>query len=554
MADLIGTGYADLLEVDRSSGDPLGLSAVSERLYNTVFPGYNNVVRHIRVYSALCWMAAKVEESFETTPPAGARDAKKRQEQAFQKMELALLWANEGVITGLNVAGAGRRFPTDNARQILAFSQWPGKATLRGATYYGPSLTNGLRFIDPKNWRCTSVGRALGAAFATQLGGVTEHRWLTNVEADSATRADIELVKPALTLRTPSEAEKAAFLAKFFPRMLADCVDEYGHPDGRNRWYAVHLVLNAIRILGKQGSSPDEIRAVMARGVTADGTSVLRPGTEVVQAYWAVLQLRQLQRLASETLFSVVFDWVRRNSATGRSVGECIAELVAVAQPHYEDKGIRSTADLEARLKQIQGGHASLYLAAAAQGEPEADLFDYLGRVGSKESRLWGPLGCPAVAQAVDALSFCAVEVANLEATKWTDRNLKKFSTERSSLTALSGAFRANRNHPVTEWIRTLLADWVFGRYYEVAIERAQREGGTLQFAFSCEEAGLQLTGVQLEPFQPSFSIDKLYHTLLLCEQCGLVGSSGSSGEELFFLTAAGRDRVKSYEKDRVEN
>lgn len=545
MDNFLGTDYADLLQVDKSTGDPLGLAALSERLYNTVFPGYNNTVRHIRVYSSLCWMALQIRQSFDAAPPRSKGEAKERRESAFQKIELALLWANQGGIKGLNVAGAGREFPSTNARQRLAFSEFKGDATLRGNTYYGPSIMNGLGFVD-QNWFCTPSGAALGRAFGQQLGTANAHRWLKDIDHQFATNAQVRAAKPALDLFSPSPGEQSAFLASFFPAKRSDCEDDRAE----NRWYSVHLMLNTIRSLGPGPSTEAQIRAAMARGVTPTGDSVHLSGAEPMQAAWAVLQLRQLQRLATETLFSVVFDWVRRNNGVGLGVGACLAEIVAAARPHYKQQEIETGSDLSVFFKRLQGKNGSLYAAAARSGKPEGDLFEYLGPIGIKSSRLRGAQGGAAVAGAVNALSFCAIEASNLETQKWTSELLRHLDTERASLLALSRAFKEHASRPVTEWIRTLLSEWVFGRYFEVAIQRAEEPNGKLRFDFTYEEAGLQVTGVRTERFEASYSRDKLYHTLLLCAQCGLVSSSFRDGQELFSLTVPGRRRVSSYQQD----
>lgn len=52
-AELLGAGYADRLHLDRGEADPLDLASANERLYNSVFPGYNNAVRfHPRLFRA----------------------------------------------------------------------------------------------------------------------------------------------------------------------------------------------------------------------------------------------------------------------------------------------------------------------------------------------------------------------------------------------------------------------------------------------------------------------------------------------------------------------
>jgi hypothetical protein len=542
----LGTGYADLLEVDQPTGDPLNLAALSERLYNTVFPGYNNVVRHIRVYSALCWMSLQVQDSFAADPPRTNKEAKERQKIAFEKMELALLWANEGLLKGLRVAGASRQFPQNNTPQKLAFTEWTRQATLRGPTTYGPSLTNGLKFLD-SNWVCTpTFGRELGNSFGKLLGPSRAHAWLKDVRNQFATRNQINSSSAALQLFKPSADEQGAFLASYFPKRLADCESALD----RNRWHSVHLVLHAIQVHKDSRPSEAQLRASMARGITEAGQSVLRPGLEPMHAAWSILQLRQLQRLATETLFSVVLDWVRRNNAAGKVIRDCLDDLVSAAKPFYDEQGIRTASELAQFLKNLQGDYPSLYVAAAGKRQPSADLFEYLQRVGSRQSRTWGTNGCAAVAEAVNALTFCGLEVTNLSMQKHTGQLLARLSAERCSLIGLSQALRAQERRSVTDWIRTLASDWAVGRYFEVAIQRATETNGKLRFAFSSADAGLHLTGVQTGSFQPSYSADKLYHTLLLCEQCDLVQSSVKDEVELFSLTADGRRRVKSYGQD----
>ena len=57
--------YADAVQREVVGDDPLGLAPTNERLYNSAFPGFNNYVRHIRVYSAICWMTRQVALALE---------------------------------------------------------------------------------------------------------------------------------------------------------------------------------------------------------------------------------------------------------------------------------------------------------------------------------------------------------------------------------------------------------------------------------------------------------------------------------------------------------
>lgn len=53
--------FTEPLAFEIAGDDPLGLAPTNERLYMAVFPGVNNVVRYIRVYSAICWSVRQIE-------------------------------------------------------------------------------------------------------------------------------------------------------------------------------------------------------------------------------------------------------------------------------------------------------------------------------------------------------------------------------------------------------------------------------------------------------------------------------------------------------------
>ena len=536
--------YADLIALDKGQGDPLDLASTNERLYNTVFPGYNNTVRYIRVYSAMCWMAWQVEKSFHKNPAGSMKKAGELQLQALQKMELVLLWANEGNTRG--VAGNSREFPSDNKSQLLLFSEWDIVATLLAPVQYGPSITNGLKFLY-SNWVCTPAGETLAKAFEAGMGESAQYQWLSDIKDLTTTRKKVMALRAALDLSKPSREEKMAFLASFFPK-------KQGHahePLDKKRWCGVHLTLHAIHTAPNGAATESVIRASMARGVTSNGTQVVRDGLEPIQATWAILQLRQLQRWASETLFSVVMSWVGKNRATGRGINECVSNLCAAALPTYTKQKLLTVGQLEQFFHSLQGEHATLYVAAAKAPGGSSDLFSYFQKVGVHKSLIWTTDGCTAVAEALDALVFCAVETANLQQLKHHGKVLQILAHERSSLTALAQSLARFRDQPIKRWIEHILIEWVFARSFEVAIHRSKGLHGKLRFDFTQDEFGLQLGGPRASPFGPSIARDKLTHTLLLCEQSGLIKSCVQQGEDAFTLTALGQRRVETFDADK---
>src|SRR5688572_14842872 len=88
--------YGAAVQREVVGDDPLGLAPTNEQLYNSAFPGFNNYVRHIRVYSAICWMTKQVALALEGGQAKTDQEARSLYKGAIEKMELALVWANPG--------------------------------------------------------------------------------------------------------------------------------------------------------------------------------------------------------------------------------------------------------------------------------------------------------------------------------------------------------------------------------------------------------------------------------------------------------------------------
>lgn len=73
-------------------GDALGINASTERLYGGVFPGMNNAVSHVRVYSALCWAVNTVWQTFDGRRIT-ASELRRTMSRMLWKMQLLLSWS-----------------------------------------------------------------------------------------------------------------------------------------------------------------------------------------------------------------------------------------------------------------------------------------------------------------------------------------------------------------------------------------------------------------------------------------------------------------------------
>jgi len=531
--------------------DPLGLAPTNERLYNSAFPGFNNYVRYIRVYAALCWMTKQVTAALSKGAVQTNHEARQMFEAALEKVELALLWANP---VAPALAGRRRVFPADDSPIKLKFETFgPSDATLFAAVTYKPSLTNGFRFLEARasdTYGCLPLGDALADAFDEAARELPGYRWLKAPDKLTGKASHIASLAEALDVEKPSPAEQAAFLASFFPEVL----EEDARNDDKARWLTLHLVLRSVEAVCKAnrnaGSDPsapvDEVRACMARGMASNGTSVVDEELAQVQAWWAVLQVRQLQRLCLEALYSVVERWIERNVEGGEShsLDDCVQQLSIAGLAYMSEGADASLAQLQDYFTGLQGTHSSLYeaaaLAEADEGDHDDDVFAHIARLENSAILQFDEDGdCEAVADAYVGLVFCAVETANLAKNAHALQAMRA-DGDACSLLRLAELVKRLHAASVEEFVGHIVKEWVVLRHFQVVASRSVAFDGKNRFRFVVGDYGLERFDWSA-PFLPvGVSADKLLHALLLCKQAGLL-----SGESAYRLTAAGRRRLR---------
>jgi hypothetical protein len=356
--------------------DPLGLAPTNERLYGAVFPGINNVVRYIRVYSALCWTSQRVDRYLKLHGATlSNKEVKNLFDQASQKMELLIGWTNQH--KGYRaVAGALRNFPTDNKPVKLIFESFGNsRVSLLDAVAYRPSITNGLRFLEQRTnatFGCTPAGELLANAFNSHIESSTHYEWIANILKLNISRSDVLEIEPFLDLGIPSHSEQSAFLQQFFPNLGEGRLDDFT----QNRWLSIHLVLQSIHAdtiykqsIRKAGwTTEDEIRIAMARGRTPDGTLLNLSGLETVQAWWAILQLRQLQRLALDTLFAMVERFLDSKTIAQEttSIDKCAQQMGDLLTPELISEYELNVVSLFNTFHESRDACDSLYATACS--------------------------------------------------------------------------------------------------------------------------------------------------------------------------------------------
>ena len=176
------------LSSEISGDDPLGLAPVNERLYGSVLPGINNVVRYIRIYALLCWATQRVEEHLKknsnglTTKQVTALFDGMR-----EKVELLVTWANLDIKARGGLVGTLRKYPADERIVNLTFDAFgTNEAAYMSAVQYRPSVTNGLGFLEARahdTFACTAAGRELADAIDAALRASPHYKWFANIKA-----------------------------------------------------------------------------------------------------------------------------------------------------------------------------------------------------------------------------------------------------------------------------------------------------------------------------------------------------------------------------------
>jgi hypothetical protein len=543
--------FTSSLDPDIAGDDPLGLAPVNERLYNAVFPGINNVVRYIRVYSSICWMVNLVDRYFQKhSSELNKGEAVRIANAAYEKVQLVLTWINKEK-GHTQLAGTGRQFPNDDRKIRLAFNTFGlGSASLLEAVAYRPSLTTGLGFLERKpdgTYACTKAGLALANAFDAHARTSEKYIWLSDVTNMDAKRSTVFSLESIFDVSKPTKAEQDAFISQFFPSSGLEQYDQLS----RNRWFSIHLTLRAVQsvCLANQASgeglfaTDQEIRACMASGRAKSGKVLDCHGVETVQVWWSVLQLRQLHRLALDVLFSATEQWLANNDLEVKSVSldDCTSAIGKSALPGLNDEYLREVSSLQDFFGEGQGAHPTLYVAAAnsAEENDSTNLFQYVDELKNAAINFNEDGGNDAVTSAYVALIFCAKEVQNLMSSPKSKDALLRDQDQCSLLSLAKLADKMKRASP-QEFVSYLIRHWIVLRHFQIVCERSQNADGKNRFRFVLGDNGLERFNPAVRVTEPAFAQDKLRHILLLCHQCGLLHEKDGG----YKLTPLGRLRL----------
>ncbi|OZI65630.1 hypothetical protein [Bordetella genomosp. 1] len=542
--------------------DPLGTNEVVESLYRSVFPGINNVVAFIRVYSSICWMVRKIDE---TARSKRAPDIETLSSHGLEKIQLLLGWYNvRQNIRGL--AGGGRLYPEGRTKVKLsmkvivgvqdqrAMDRDPDYEPKSGANFlqavqYGPSIINGIPCLKvtsiPGAYLLTDAGEKLADAYEKAIAKHPRRNWLADIGKLHVSDEEVAEMGGMLDLLNPSQGEIDAFIEQYYPEF----------PDGlalgpnwEYRQQGLTLALRAIYAeqktdIYKDGVPENVIRFAMARGCTHDGSYELSlDNCAQAQSWWASLQLRQYVRIAQGVLLRLCESWVHRAVVTNkpREILDCsqgLGEKLVTLLPENTRQNVASLINM---IEDWRGDAPTLYAAAPRLKYQQRleSLLDYLlsvrdfGHNSNEED--------DALRSAYIALLYCASETKNFRTDQYFDQELEN---EQLTLRKLTDVMLEHMDDSPSAFMAHIIQHYVLLQHFGIVQERAARDGRS-RYVLLKGDTGLERTGNGERFVRIDLMVDRLRNALLLGAQCDLLVHNEEAGT--FALTPEGLRRVQT--------
>lgn len=506
----------------RGGVDFLGLRQVNLDLMAECLPGINNVTYYIRPYSVISWIYWK----FYGNMKADAEDKPTSKEltRFKEKVESLFLWGHQlNSVTGVpGLRSKPKEFEKGKAN--LTFKAWRRSAdntSLQAAVQYGPSVKDrgGLGFIhhvEGPFFQVTKEGAELSEALDASLRKRRAYSMLADQKELFASEAQAsELFESWRVDEQPSKRERELFSKCFYNEAKINDGDDIGR-----RSATLNLILSVLRT-SRQPLEEEGIRRSMAfQRLSNKKPLKLERGPEQCAKKWLLLQVRQAQRIAMESLLA----WVEHR----------------ILNCHE-----RSAAKIGQALKDALTDSAS---EVFSRKTPAAALATWLGKVKTLDdyvtlamtdqqfSLFWLSRELErVVSEQPDSVCAPAMKVLLLMRRfgEWLtgDALLKQLigrgGTPRISLTYWCKVFDKNSDQPLEHLLSVLIENLILSQHFAVATNRF--DGGRQRLRIILEENGLE--ALIERPWQPRITADRLASALSLLVDCGLVSYDSDSGK-----------------------
>ena len=500
---------------DASGGvDYLGIRAVNFALMDEFMPSINNVTMSIRPYSVMTWAAWAFREEKRMH---SEQEAKRSEFIRFrEKLEVLFGWSHQIHHSGSGLVGNAQRLPEGMEEVSLSFEAWDRNVSWLDAGNYGPSLKaeNGLGFlvqVKPSIFAVTGSGQRLARALDKSLRNCDHYNELRSLDRIVGSVELADSLYPHWMMTSPSNGEAEAFRGVFYEPEKSGENSRVGR-----RSAAISLILWAL----SEQKGPVTV-AALRRYMTLyeiepESSRYKSETLGRVQGLWRVLQLRQAQRLAAETLFG----WIEIE-ILGRSrylSSQIVDDLVALLEKEQYPSGLpKHWVKHEIEALASEKGSSGCYLDAA-KSCLTLDFFVQMKliRNGLDEDRDRAAVG------ALRLLVYCAELAGELEQNECCKRYLGVGGASRISLLNWKTFVLGGRLLPVKTFLIDMIENYFLSQHFGVAAARYTE--GTQRLRVTIEEGGLvsMLNSVN-DAWYPTVTRDRLGSALALMADCGLI-------------------------------
>jgi hypothetical protein len=494
-----------------SGVDFLNLRQVNFDYMAECIPGTNNATKLVRGYSLMAWVFWIYPRLLSRL---GRDEANSEELIHFrEKVESLFVWSHQ--LAGMGgVPGISSKIPeAQDGRVDLRFKAWnrsTANTSFIAAVQYGPSLLDlgGLGFlqwISDGIYVCTRAGAALGEALDERLRECPVYPRLTDLSSHEGTSDEAAALLPFWRIDETSPREAMAFGAVLYDPAAV----EEKSPRGR-RSSMISLILTALS--SNQGPlESTEIR----RRLALPGIAGLEPLTEEQAGQsrsWLILQLRQLERLAFEGLFSWLEGHLKRG---GHQLPDAIVEIAT--QILADEWG-------------FQGGATTDEVLLIAGPSINA-LSDFEFLVSTEEERFSPWNLCHRIREGVTKEKETALIIGMqsilllnqcrpfLERDERLARHLEHGGSSRISFAHWFRLIDRFRPRPFRELIDWTLKNLIISQHLAVGTQRF--DGLKIRLRMILEEDGLE--SLVTSPWKPDVTPDRLDSLLSLMQSCGLI-------------------------------
>lgn len=492
--------------------DFLGIRQVNLDMMSDLIPSTNNATPYIRPFTLLCWIHWQF---YELCAAGGRESVDSTLLRSFrERIEVLFTWGarldNYPRIPGKSAAPPISR----GARVPLSFDAWgriDSSTGLMAALWYGPALKTrtGLELLDPRGhgfFRATARGTALARVLDAKLRR-DERRYarllstLDEVMASEQDAANLwRIWSPDRQIRREKEIFAGALFAPGGDAELSSPIAR------RSRSLAL-----ARLFLARSGRpcTEGEIREGMFFAAADGGKPFdIAENLALTHRKWVVLQMRQLHRLALESLLS----WCEAQIIRGERDTTKLAQ--AALESWREHAPLEADAkDFETVLSAIGGRFANLRtFLDQCRKRPLWSPFELMDEI--LQARRSGDDALPAYC--LLGLLICSAFTLRL-VVRTPEANAGGF--HRLSLRHTADRIAAIARMSLQEALRYILESLILSQHFATAVGRFDGESQRLRLTL--EEEGLE--PLVTKPLAPTVAEDRLAILLSLAADCGLV-------------------------------